>query len=64
MRYKITKCLMEKYGLMESSVKIMLLGYGTFIQEAEESGMDPEVAAEVIYTKYIRNGKTYSVNPR
>jgi uncharacterized protein (AIM24 family) len=55
---------MEKYGLMESTVKIMLLGHGTFIQEAEESGMDPEVAAEAIYTKSIRNGDTYSVNPR
>lgn len=64
MRYKITKHLMDKYGLMESTVKIMLLGHGTFIQEAEESGMDPEVAAEAIYTKSIRNGNTYSVNPR
>lgn len=59
MRYKITKCLIEKYGLMESDVKIMLLGHGTFIQEAEESGMDPEVVAEVIYRKWF-NAKIYA----
>lgn len=59
MRYKITKCLMDKYNLMESDVKIMLLGHGTFIQEAEESGMDPEVAAEAIYRKWL-NSKIYA----
>ena len=59
MRYKITKCLMDKYNLMESDVKIMLLGNGTFIQEAEESGMDPEVVAEVIYRKWF-NAKIYA----
>lgn len=54
MRYKIKKHLMDKHNLTESSVKIMLLGYGTFIQEAEKCGMDPEVAAEAIYTNYTK----------
>lgn len=59
MRYKITKHLMDKYNLMESSVKIMLLGYGTFIQDAEECGTDPEVVAEVIYRKWL-DSKIYA----
>lgn len=50
---------MDKYNLMESSVKVMLLGHGKFIQEAEECGTDPEVVAEVIYRKWL-NSKIYA----
>lgn len=59
MHFKITKYLMDKYNLMESSVKVMLLGHGKFIQEAEECGTDPEVVAEVIYRKWL-NSKIYA----
>lgn len=43
---------MNKYDLMESTVKVMLLGNGKFIEEAEECGTSPEVVAEIIYKNW------------